>query len=287
MSKYRRKTANLRERERMGEINKAFEHLRTKIPTPLAASDAKSKCEKMTKINILHVAINYIKALESILDTGEAGVQVYGTSIVRSPFHVQDSSNSPMDVVEAVQTYKKSVKAVKMKSSKLANVLKAFKANKGHSKKPDQDEPYCPDWTELTCTLDFSTSPRNSVESSSSPPSSPDSGLASSPPVRRDLDTMLSSISSGDLGSSVVKPLTDPDQLLLEQVLKSLPSSTTATKVPSSNEDALSNTSGLFSRQISFTELLEGGDPDTLFADLNDLSTATNLDEYLQQQIMV
>ena len=133
-------------------------------------------------------------------------------------------------------------------------------------------------------TLDFSTLPMNSVESSSSTPSSPDSGLTSSPPLRRDLDTMLS---SGDLGSSVVKPLTDPDQLLLEQVLKSLPSSTTATKVPSSNEDVLSNTSGLFSRQISFTELLEGGDPDTLFADLNDLSTATNLDEYLQQQIMV
>jgi hypothetical protein len=34
MSKYRRKTANLRERQRMGEINNAFERLRDKIPTP-------------------------------------------------------------------------------------------------------------------------------------------------------------------------------------------------------------------------------------------------------------
>merc|ERR1711910_83852 len=76
MSKYRRKTANLRERERMGEINTAFEHLKEKIPTPLVVSDAtikpcsnerRNRCEKMTKINVLHIAINYIRALESIL----------------------------------------------------------------------------------------------------------------------------------------------------------------------------------------------------------------------------
>ena len=35
MSKYRRKTANLRERQRMGEINVAFEKLREKLPGPL------------------------------------------------------------------------------------------------------------------------------------------------------------------------------------------------------------------------------------------------------------
>merc|ERR1711923_563837 len=44
-----------------------------------------SRCEKLTKINILHVAINYIRALESILETGDAGIQVYGTSVVQSP----------------------------------------------------------------------------------------------------------------------------------------------------------------------------------------------------------
>ena len=41
MSKYRRKTANLRERQRMGEINNAFEKLREKIPTPVQAKNAK------------------------------------------------------------------------------------------------------------------------------------------------------------------------------------------------------------------------------------------------------
>ena len=39
----------------------------------------------MTKINVLHVAINYIRALESILDTGDAGIHIYGTSVVQSP----------------------------------------------------------------------------------------------------------------------------------------------------------------------------------------------------------
>jgi hypothetical protein len=41
MSKYRRKTANLRERQRMGEINTGFENLRAKIPTPAQAQNAK------------------------------------------------------------------------------------------------------------------------------------------------------------------------------------------------------------------------------------------------------
>ena len=84
MSKYRRKTANTRERMRMGEINGAFENLRGKIPDPIVQ---KGKCEKLTKINILHVAINYINALENILETGEPGVQIYGTSLIKSPFN--------------------------------------------------------------------------------------------------------------------------------------------------------------------------------------------------------
>lgn len=41
MSKYRRKAANLRERQRMGEINVAFEKLREKIPTPVQIQNSK------------------------------------------------------------------------------------------------------------------------------------------------------------------------------------------------------------------------------------------------------
>ncbi len=52
MSKYRRKTANMRERQRMGEINCAFERLRDRIPNPVMMS-GRGRCEKLTKINIL------------------------------------------------------------------------------------------------------------------------------------------------------------------------------------------------------------------------------------------
>merc|ERR1712141_73695 len=51
MSKYRRKTANLRERERMGEINNAFEHLKEKIPTPLVMADNSRHCNGNEKKN--------------------------------------------------------------------------------------------------------------------------------------------------------------------------------------------------------------------------------------------
>ena len=90
MSKYRRKTANLRERQRMGEINNAFENLREKIPNPVLSG--RGKCEKLTKINILHVAINYIRAMENLLSTGESGVRSY-SEMVRNPIRPNEKPN--------------------------------------------------------------------------------------------------------------------------------------------------------------------------------------------------
>ena len=58
MSRYRRKEANARERQRQGEINTSFDKLREKIPHP---GPTNGKCEKLRKIDILHVAINYIR----------------------------------------------------------------------------------------------------------------------------------------------------------------------------------------------------------------------------------
>ncbi|KAB7505299.1 Helix-loop-helix protein delilah [Armadillidium nasatum] len=63
LSKYRRKTANARERNRMKEINEAFETLQKTLPD-LPGVDA----EKLTKITVLRLAVNYIKILSCVKD---------------------------------------------------------------------------------------------------------------------------------------------------------------------------------------------------------------------------
>ena len=60
LSKYRRKSANARERTRMVDINDGFEQLRGVLPTIEASS-------KMTKITTLRLALNYISALRHTL----------------------------------------------------------------------------------------------------------------------------------------------------------------------------------------------------------------------------
>jgi delilah len=68
LSKYRRKTANARERTRMREINHAFETLRQSVPVIVAGEQAQSTNEKLTKITTLRMAMKYIKILSDILD---------------------------------------------------------------------------------------------------------------------------------------------------------------------------------------------------------------------------
>ncbi|KPI90928.1 PREDICTED: helix-loop-helix protein delilah-like [Papilio xuthus] len=66
LSKYRRKTANARERSRMREINRAFETLRQAVPAA-AITGAPVPCEKLTKITTLRLAMRYITALSAAL----------------------------------------------------------------------------------------------------------------------------------------------------------------------------------------------------------------------------
>ncbi|XP_047997735.1 helix-loop-helix protein delilah-like [Leguminivora glycinivorella] len=66
LSKYRRKTANARERSRMREINRAFETLRQAVPAA-AITGTPVPCEKLTKITTLRLAMKYISALSAAL----------------------------------------------------------------------------------------------------------------------------------------------------------------------------------------------------------------------------
>lgn len=63
LSKYRRNTANARERERMKEINTAFSALRGVLP-----AFATSQMPSMTKITTLQLASSYIRALSDMLN---------------------------------------------------------------------------------------------------------------------------------------------------------------------------------------------------------------------------
>lgn len=72
LSKYRRKTANARERNRMREINQAFETLRQVVPH-IQAPQVPGTNEKLTKITTLRLAMKYISTLSAALNGPEPG----------------------------------------------------------------------------------------------------------------------------------------------------------------------------------------------------------------------
>jgi len=153
MSKYRRKTANARERMRMGEINVAFDKLKEKIPLP-SVGLGRQKCEKLTKINLLHIAINYIRTLEDILESGEEGVDIYPEKLILNPFQpeemdlpgdmysVEDNSTSAYSPPTPCRTSQKSPSCTSGSSSPDSGIQE------------DSDIEF-PDWTELSSTLDL------------------------------------------------------------------------------------------------------------------------------------
>ncbi|XP_037089712.1 class A basic helix-loop-helix protein 15-like [Pollicipes pollicipes] len=102
LSKYRRKTANTRERDRMRDINRAFETLERAVPE-LAGSPT-----KVTKITVLRLAIDYIKAMRTMLEPEAGGVERDAPNEVFSPSPstssvLTDASSElpdPLDTIE-------------------------------------------------------------------------------------------------------------------------------------------------------------------------------------------
>ena len=151
MSKYRRKTANARERMRMGEINSAFEKLKEKIPLPTVGL-GRQKCEKLTKINLLHIAINYIRTLEDILETGRAEVDIFPEKLILNPF--QEPEEEMEDEDEEEEEEDEGENSYSPVPSLIAS-LKREDSSSPDSGIQEDSEPEFPDWTQLSSTLDL------------------------------------------------------------------------------------------------------------------------------------
>ena len=138
MSKYRRKTANLRERLRMGEINVAFEKLRDKLPNPMASA-GKNKCEKLTKINILHVAINYIRAMENLLETGDSGIASF-SEMTKNPLRDESEKKAEMQRVLATLMQRADKVHHQQRSKRPRNNLEALDEDESSEENTEDDE---------------------------------------------------------------------------------------------------------------------------------------------------
>merc|ERR1712179_17172 len=83
LSKYRRKTENAKERERMKKFNEAFINLKRMLPNNGPNKDEDKKADKDTKVSSLRSAITYINCLQELLkdvDAGRVGEEIYRKS---------------------------------------------------------------------------------------------------------------------------------------------------------------------------------------------------------------
>jgi len=178
MSKYRRKTANARERMRMGELNVAYDKLKEIVPLP-SVGLGRQKCEKLTKINLLHIAINYIRTLEDILESGEEGVDIYPEKLILNPFRPEemDLQNDLYSVEESCTTAYSPPTPCRTSQTSPCSTSGSSSPDSGIQEDSDIE---FPDWTELSSTLDL-RAPGPSPPGGSTLPNSSNKVTASGP----------------------------------------------------------------------------------------------------------
>merc|ERR1712106_667094 len=114
LSKYRRKTANAKERERMKKMNDVFDTLKNVIPADNRGDD---EDEKETKGTTLRSAIAYINCLKQLIEDCDAGL-VDQTEFAEEEDKISESNIIPVKTPgskKKVKTPKKSIKPVKGK----------------------------------------------------------------------------------------------------------------------------------------------------------------------------
>ncbi|XP_042237058.1 helix-loop-helix protein delilah-like [Homarus americanus] len=135
LSKYRRKTANARERHRMKEINNAFESLRKVLPD---AMEVHTSSSSMTKITTLRLAVDYIRALSHVLeDTSDADLCTIQSTLQSS---IQDSLHSSLQE-SLQQSFQYSLQKITPSSGSL---MTTFQYQHSTSHLPQQHLPQYP-----------------------------------------------------------------------------------------------------------------------------------------------
>ena len=178
LSKYRRKTENAKERERMKKFNEAFENLRQKLPNrELLIENTLTGGEKDTKVSALRSAIHYIKCLQSLVadcDAGNLDQEIYTTS-------------AALDTA-ATNANKSKSDSKNTKTNKKSNNKKKLSTNKRVSTQPSDK------WTNYSQTF---LKQRFSSESSTSSgdQNSPSSTASSQPQSPRDVNEISLHIS--------------------------------------------------------------------------------------------
>ncbi|XP_046750095.1 helix-loop-helix protein delilah-like isoform X1 [Diprion similis] len=108
LSKYRRKTANARERSRMREINLAFETLRKAVPSyvPQLFCPGDGSNEKLTKITTLRLAMKYITRLTELLHNDESYITDECAELMEQhPIVFRDTDTCTLTALNYTSTY--------------------------------------------------------------------------------------------------------------------------------------------------------------------------------------
>merc|ERR1711953_178646 len=185
MSKYRRKTENAKERERMKKFNEAFENLRQKLPGRVLVDNIG---EKDTKVSALRSAIHYIKSLQDLLadcDSGNLEEEVYRTSLA------MDTA-----AAAAVAAAKSQNKSDKVKTKRPPRKKKSVKRLSASNERWTN---YSQRFLKQKFQADSSTLCQDSLQAPSTPSSSP----SSSPRDVNEISLHISLLDSGNIQQNV------------------------------------------------------------------------------------